>query len=313
MRTPLIFLNELSFPDVGVDGSDIDALVIDLSQTLSAAEKVNSGIVLVTPSGLPSIPVPGPAETLGELCLRSAGSLREHWRNILKMSNTAPFSGAPGLVLGDDCEEFTCAGKSASGLGYAASQNQLALSFNHSRWSEAVIDVDRVWLKEVDDVVEERQEQIEVRNVSTASHVDLHAQHLRTMGLVKPFVGEEVWSERETLFPNLAFLPRVEQQICSLGFGMGLRQVLERLHELQISSEQWDVRKDASPRWQSNVSPEHEARKRFCMFEDLDRKERCFDMHARFQPHQGRIHFRLAGESEIKKLVIAHVGRKLGI
>jgi hypothetical protein len=47
------------------------------------------------------------------------------------------------------------------------------------------------------------------------------------------------------------------------------------------------------------------------IFTDLDGENRCFDLHARFTPGAGRIHFRLAPDDAGPRLVIAHVGHKL--
>lgn len=51
-------------------------------------------------------------------------------------------------------------------------------------------------------------------------------------------------------------------------------------------------------------------RKRLCLFRDLDGEEECFDLHGRFTPGAGRLHFRLVPED--KALRIAYIGAKLG-
>lgn len=60
------------------------------------------------------------------------------------------------------------------------------------------------------------------------------------------------------------------------------------------------------------VTPESEGRKGLCNFMDLDGVVRCFDLHARFQPDPGRIHFRRVATGGEGRLRIAYIGRKLG-
>lgn len=65
------------------------------------------------------------------------------------------------------------------------------------------------------------------------------------------------------------------------------------------------------PVWRSKITVEGEQRKLLCRFTDLDGQVRVFDLHGRFTPGAGRVHFRLVPEEG--KARVAHVGLKLGI
>jgi hypothetical protein len=73
----------------------------------------------------------------------------------------------------------------------------------------------------------------------------------------------------------------------------------------------WNPKMQAVPAWRSKISPEGEQRRQLCRFTDLDGKVRVFDLHGRFTPGEGRVHFRLVPEE--RKARVAYVGLKLGI
>jgi hypothetical protein len=88
-----------------------------------------------------------------------------------------------------------------------------------------------------------------------------------------------------------------------------LKAVAERLAELERAVAEWDPARRAEPEYRSLVTPEHQTRKWLCWFVDLDGASRLFDLHARFTPGAGRLHFRLEGAA--RSAVVAHVGEKL--
>ena len=103
----------------------------------------------------------------------------------------------------------------------------------------------------------------------------------------------------------------VEDQLRGLRQGTpALGQVHHRLVELSAAVGAWDLAAPGGPSWSSKVSPEAEQRKVLCQFRDVDGVTRCFDLHARFTPGAGRIHFRLVAGSRLAR--VAYIGAKIG-
>ncbi len=111
------------------------------------------------------------------------------------------------------------------------------------------------------------------------------------------------------MFPNLDFLASVEDDLRALT-PVCASSVLIRLRELDASSREWCDRVVEMPSWRSLVTPESATRRDLCYFNDGGERQ-LFEMHARYTPGPGRIHFRL--DAVQRRLRVAYVGPKLGI
>jgi hypothetical protein len=152
---------------------------------------------------------------------------------------------------------------------------------------------------------------VETVHASHPDHVEEHGDWLEHACRQPVADGADLWRRRGELFPRLDFLPRVEGQLRALqASNPWFGAVAQRLEELNAALGDWDPANTPEPQYRSRVTPEHAQRKRLCRFEDLDGEARVFDLHARFTPGAGRLHFRL--DPEPRRAVIAHVGRKLG-
>lgn len=122
----------------------------------------------------------------------------------------------------------------------------------------------------------------------------------------------EVWERRADLYPRLSFLDEVRRHLEGLE-PEHLRQVLTRLGEIDDSVEEWAQRPEDSrspfPSWKTKVTPESTTRKSLCYFPE-DGVRTLFELHARYTPGAGRIHFRM--DHELSRVVVAYVGTKLG-
>jgi hypothetical protein len=237
---------------------------------------------------------------------------RELWQFIRGMQNQAPYSAVlpPGTAEG---AEYSVNGVEARGLGAAHLMEGLLVSLGvasiwDTTWVEATCD-------ELDDESEDIvSSQVTVRHAATTEHVQSHENWIRQSGLSTFRLGIEIWDARADLYPHLQFLPRVQEDLRDLT-PEWVVPVANRLASLNEEVEQWDPGKRHAPDWEGNwdgrVTPEAEQRKKLCWFIDLDGERRLFDLHARFKPHQGRVHLRLIPEDS--KARIAYVGRKLGI
>jgi hypothetical protein len=307
--TAVAVFNDLSRVNTkeAIPEREVERLIENLVQTLRSARRIRRDLAVLSDQALPRIEV-SPGLTMAAFLERRAGRGKDLQRFILAMQNHAPHSKLASATLAAIGEEYRFRDRPAVGLGIAALNQWLSASFATAGWVEVPeVEVQRLWLEENGDL---GSEAVGVPHVAGPEDVAHHSEFLRAMTLSDSVTGDELWRDRQALYPKVRFLPRVEQQLESLAKGSAaLKQIKKRLDELQGATAEWEPSTHATPSWGSLVTPESEQRKRLCHFRDLDGVERCFDLHARFSPEPGRIHFRLdraAGE-----LVVAHIGRKL--
>lgn len=308
-------LNELSLPtpEDPLSEDELGNALGGFVDMLRAARNLRGNLALVSLVGLAGLPVAEDGRTLGAILGARGGRMREQWRFLQLIRNYAPFATAPGLVLGDQAEEYRHAGALALGLGLAAANGQLAVSFKPTSWDRPEIECERAWLEEDETGdIAERAEPVLAKHAATQAHIAQHERFVRELALPRPFGGADLWADRAALYPHVAFLPHVKSQLCSMSAGSAaFHQVADRLAELEAATSAWVPGDAPAPTWKSHVTPEGEQRKRLCWFVDLDGEERCFDLHARFTPGAGRIHFRLAPRQAIPRIVVAYIGGKL--
>ncbi|MGY4710951.1 hypothetical protein ACXDF8_15545 [Mycolicibacterium sp. CBM1] len=141
----------------------------------------------------------------------------------------------------------------------------------------------------------------------TATALDFHDRRLvELQGLVEN--AEDIWQFRSIIYPRLRFLRGCRDQLYAVE-PLALKQVADRLRELNESATGWEAGTPA-PVWKSKVTPEYAGREKFCRFLDDSGNVNIYEMHARFTPGAGRIHFRLLYQEGM--IEIAHIGKKLG-
>ena len=233
------------------------------------------------------------------------------WRAIRSMQNRAPFSAVlpPGVGEGVD---YLCADRVARALAAAHLLDGILVSLLVDvRWDAAWIQADRTVLTEAPDgEIVILSEPVDVRHAATLEHAASHEDWIKHAGLPDFRHGSEIWDARGDLFPNLLFLPRVEDHLRGLRLDWVVPAAYE-LRRLDDAIADWDPRLKKEPTWRSRVTPEAQTRKRLCAFTDFDGVERSFDLHGRFTPGAGRVYFRLVPGA--RKATIAHIGLKLGI
>jgi hypothetical protein len=316
LRAPIAVVNERSLPPASGPlelsyAVDVLGAFVDLLRSLHT---IRPDLALAAAAPLGAVPLTTEGLSFAAISELEGGITKERWRYIQGRRNIAPFSSSIDVQIPGLDEEFRIEGESCLGLGVAVSSGQLAVSFQtDKRWDVERIQLIRYRLLEDDlsgDVVEDTC-QLEVVHACRPSHAEVHSQFVGDLALPDPFSGADLWADRENRYPSLQFLPCVEDQLRSLGPGGAVvSQVHDRLCELNAAATEWDPACSPFPAWRSNVTPEGEQRKKLCMFTDDDGETRCFDLHARFTPGAGRIHFRLVPDS--RALRVAHVGAKLG-
>jgi hypothetical protein len=301
---PLILcLNELSCKH-SLPPEKIDEAMDRFSGALRESRRVRPGAVLITPVQLPNIEL-APGYPMARWAADSRN--KDMWLRIRSMQDKAPYTFDEVRPPAENWDsEYLYSGCQAFGLGAAHSCGGLAISLpTDPQWIRPEVDVTKVW-------VDGDDEKISVRHASSADHVGMHEIWLARAGLADIDTGRDLWEARQDHFPSLTFLPRVRDDLLGLP-PVCVHPVRVRLMELQDAVSCWDPATGQQPVWISRVTGEHEQRRRqWCQFVDLDGETRAFDLHARFTPYEGRVHFRLIG-ADGGSARIAYVGRKLGI
>jgi hypothetical protein len=304
----LLFLNELSF-STSQPIERVDEVMESFVGVLRHVRQRRSEAALVAAVKLNQIELA--AGYFVEQWIAARSRNKELWRVIQSMRSRAPYSDVlpPGAGEGVD---IRWNGLEAQGLCAAYLMDGLLVSLLvDSAWDTPQVQGTCTELVETDDGEADFDEYpIDVRHAAKIEHVEVHDDWLRQAGIAAFRNGSEIWAAREDLYPNLQFLPDVEDQLRDLRQDWVV-SVADRLRTLEEAIADWDPKVQREPSWRTEVTSEAEQRKRLCWFIDLDGAQRLFDLHARFRPHQGRIHFRLIPENH--KARIAYIGLKRGI
>lgn len=235
---------------------------------------------------------------------------RDRWRFIRTLQNRAPFSDVLPPGAGDGVE-YLHNGRPAQGLGAAHLMDGVAVSLClESTWNTYQAQLVREVLGErPDGSVELIEEFVQIRHAALIHHLVFHEERIKETGLRDVLSGIDLWSGRLEYFSSLRFLPRVEEDLVSLPPDW-VAPVASELLKLNAAVAAWNPAVSRFPDWKSKVTPEGETRKRLCEFVDLDGTPRIFDLHARFTPRAGRLHFRLDPHNAV--VVVAYIGPKIG-
>jgi hypothetical protein len=306
-----VFLNELSQPDNPIAAEPGGLVVNGLVELLRAVKRRRRDTVLHSAVPLRDVRI-GESYSIAVWC--NDGDRREEWRFLRSLQDRAPFQ-VRLAELGIDVMEtdYRHGEDRAEGLGLAHMFGGLAVSLDYEpRWRDLSVLLTREALEEREDgEVDIVAADVETVHASHPDHVEEHGDWLEHACRQPVADGADLWRRRGELFPRLDFLPRVEGQLRALqASNPWFGAVAQRLDELNAVLGDWDPTNTPEPQYRSRVTPEHAQRKRLCRFEDLDGEARVFDLHARFTPGAGRLHFRL--DPENRRAVVAHVGRKLG-
>lgn len=303
----LLFLNELSCSN-NAEEPIVDEAMRHLVDVVHDVRRKRRETALVTPAPLKDMELaPGyhVRQWINKRENRDRWRVIQQARSISPVSSVLPQGGTSGV-------EYTHLGRPAEGLGGAHLRDGLAVSLPlEPEWQASWVTIDRRQpVEDNDGDIRLEDDKVEVRHASHHDETQVHYDWIMSSGLSGLSSGNDLWNAAEDFFPHLRFLPRVEQQLADLRADW-LRPVRERLTELERTAAEWDPSRSPEPRWRSHVTPESTTRKSLCRFEDFDGAIRTFDMHARFTPGHGRLHFRLVPEAQ--QFRIAHIGRKLGI
>lgn len=277
--------------------------MLDFIQVCRAVWQIHHGTTLVSEVRLEDVEI-------------APGYYLQQWRNEPKnhdawqfmrrtLLRKAPIAGVLPKPPEDQESEYWHEGDPILGLAAAHLMDMLAVSLpTGPRWTAP-------WLKVDYEILDEdglASGSADVRHASENGHVREHEDWLRATAASATRSGAQLWEERDTLFPHLQFVPGVEQNLRELP-GVAVANVRAELLRLNTAAESWDPG-ESEPEWAVKVVPESDSRINLglCNFTDLDGVKRLFSPHVRYQPHQGRIHFRLITEEG--RIRVGYVGRK---
>lgn len=243
--------------------------------------------------------------------MNESGANRDQGRLLMSLQQRAPFRlPAQGL---DPESEYSHRGRPGTAFQATDLHDGMTVSLPVCPdWEEPWLSVTRLHSEEEESgTVELCSQEIVLRHCAQEQHVAEHEEWLRREGLEKLTTGAALWESRERYFPHLSFLPRVEKNLRDLEPAWFV-PVRKCLLELEETVAEWRINDDGMLNYRSKVTVESDTRvqRGEVDFTDLDGRVRTFQLHARFTPGAGRLHFRLL--SEKRRARVAHIGGKLG-
>jgi hypothetical protein len=305
----LLFLNELSCASIESRPS-VDRAMVQLVELLRTVRRWRGDIALVSQVPLGTVELAKGYSMQQWISAEAAN--RDRWRIIRAIQNRAPCSSVIPEGLSRDVE-YQHDGRRADGLGAAHLLNGLAISLCLSSvWGRSWIPLLRSILVEGDDSGDPaiKEERVDVRHAATLDHAADHRIWVQEAGRDSLASGASIWASRGSFFPHLTFLPRVEEDLRDLRQDW-VQSVVEVLLKLEQAVAEWKPSEVASPNWRTKITGDSETRKGLCEFLDTDGVIHIFELHARFTPGPGRLHFRLVPDDGTAR--IAYIGRKRGI
>jgi len=302
-----MFFNELACPSPQPrDRRLVDEAMVTFVRLLRHIARLRTDAALVSAIHLKDLEL-APGYYLAEWA--GQAQHQDLFRAIRSVQNRAPFRSVLPDGVGDGVDYFWN-GQQAEALAAAHLLDGLLVSLLlDDCWDIAWVQGHRERLLDSGDGdVVIKPDSVSVRHTATVANAGEHADWIRTCGLPEPESGAGIWSNRQELYPHLQFLAQVRHQLDDL-VPEWVAPVALELRRLDDAIADWDPATQPLPAWRSKVTPEFEMRKLKCRFTDLDGVVRTFDLHARFTPGKGRLHFRLVPEQRAAR--IAYVGPKL--
>jgi hypothetical protein len=203
--------------------------------------------------------------------------------------------------------EFRHQGEIAIGLGIAFILDNISISFpSDERWNTSVITLD-VTYADGDD------EQVSIIHASAGEHVQAHTDWFQQKKFSNIQAGQDLWIQRDALFPNLQFCQSVQESLENIMIGdVMLSSIRKRLEELQDYSLNWTDGGFDQDNLPCKATTESEATlKKYGKertFLCPDGETRIFSWHVRLTPHAWRIYFY---PGQPKKMMIGYIGPHL--
>lgn len=226
---------------------------------------------------------------------------REEVRLMMSLANQAP-----RLTL--DLRTEVKSGVDNLWAAQAAYESDgLILSFPLSTtWNQLLLPVSVSQMAEDGELHEEI---VNIENIYDINSCCAHRLIIECRGRSVPGGGGEIWERRADLFPHIRFLDRVQGDLEKLDNGAQASQVFNRLNSINLSLQQWRENGQTYPSWGTKITSESATRRPKCNFTDAMGVEHSYEVHARYTPGAGRIHFRVVDDSRTAE--VAYIGVKI--
>jgi len=177
MRTPTIFLNELSLTtDRELGSQELLPHVLATLTTAREAKRLRRDLIVV--GGLSGVVFGGGPHTLASV-LRGA-DFREEWRSVREMDQASPYGPDDWATLGE-LEEVRFEGTSGVGMLRALENRSAILSFAFRQvWDLPNL---RATHSRMDDNGTVVSNSVEVPNLAKPEHVAIHKELVREIGI----------------------------------------------------------------------------------------------------------------------------------
>lgn len=303
----LLCLNELSCC-TAAEQREVEAAMTEFVELLRSCRRVREATALLSTIAVNTQMQLASGYSLGQW-LNADRRNGTRWSLIRAMQAKAPFQAS--TALGDDVE-YTFQGQKAAGLGLADVVGGLAVSLPLAEeWAVPRVSVTRTTLVETEEGEPVcREDCADLPHASSGRHLGEHEEHLKTAGIDVLTTGDTLWEAREEFFPNLRFLPRVEDDVRGMQAGH-LLPVRQRLVEMEAAVSAWAADESMiAPEWRSKKADgEHDQRRLKLQFTDVDGVVRFFAEHLYFTPGHNRIYFRT--DTSARTIIIAWIGPKV--
>jgi hypothetical protein len=240
---------------------------------------------------------------------------REESRYLKALETKAPFLKDVFKEFEDEfyLSEIRYQEEIVKSIGFALIIDGLAVSFNsETRWNNSYLTLEVLRIDGNQKIVSET---VEIVHASCRNHVEEHNNWIqdRIRKTVNINSGQEIWQQREELFPNIDFCDSVNRQLQNIRYGqIELKVVIKALLELQNCCKNWNKGYFSVLGYALEESGESEPTlnqyRQERIFVCTDGKERLFERHIKLRLCNWRIHF-IAEKPG--KLIIGYIGRHL--
>lgn len=234
-------LNERSLEPARAKVNSLLNRVAGLAESVKALHSIGLPRFLRIAQSVPDTDL-GEGFTLRRLCFQ-AGPHKEARQFLGSLLSKAPFVEALYRnAEGPDAVECRWQEALVLGLGLASLREDVAVSLPQTGGFEDPGLEIVVW--RISDQDESDAQPIarlvQVAHVGEPAHVDLHSEWIRSRLTEEARSGEEMWSERERLFPKLLFGPGAEKQLRALaGNEAWWPQICRHLRQLNGGALGW--------------------------------------------------------------------------
>ncbi len=308
-----LFFNELSVPFETIDQKVAEEIVGGFLRLLSKILSFRKDLSLNSRRGLFQIQITtkNPQTTLGILMKQN---WREEWRLISRLEDRSPSIAALSPEDNDFyLFEYSYNGRKVEGLGLACFMDTAALSLPFAEeWKSPNIHLSRTQLDSDSGEILPEDHDHKCRHMALPEHATYWKQWFEDYGLRAMADADTLWNNRSEQFPGLRFLARVYRDLSALD-KESFTSMRGQLAKLSRAIIEWgNHASDTSPNYLTKVTSESESRKHLFEMMDVDGETYCFELHARYTPGAGRIHFRLDQNSgNSRTAVVAYIGPKL--